>query len=255
MPRNQDSRLMEEFKDRESFTRDELLSFFLSIEPKLSKGTFGWRIYDLKNRNIIRTMQRGRYAISRKSIYTPECSSEMVEIAKQLAKKFSEIRFSIWDTSWLNEFSQLQTSKSMLVIDVEKGFEEALFYELKDNMHQEVFIRPDETAIYFYIAESQRPIIIKKLLTRAPLSQISAKDVEFFTPTLEKVLVDLLAEDKLFHFFQGSELIHIYGNAISKYTINFTKLFSYAKRREREEEIRQFMRNHIPHLVKEIGND
>jgi hypothetical protein len=46
--------------------------------------------------------------------------------------------------------------------------------------------------------------------------------------------------------------MHIYENAISNYTINFTKLFSYAKRRDREQEIKQFMTNHLCHLVGDI---
>jgi hypothetical protein len=46
--------------------------------------------------------------------------------------------------------------------------------------------------------------------------------------------------------------MHIYENAISNYAINFTKLFSYAKRREKEQDIKQFMANHMYHLVKDI---
>ena len=49
--------------------------------------------------------------------------------------------------------------------------------------------------------------------------------------------------------------MHIYENAINQYTINFTKLFSYAKRREREHEIKQFLTNHLFHRVKDIIND
>jgi hypothetical protein len=64
--------------------------------------------------------------------------------------------------------------------------------------------------------------------------------------------VDLFAEEKLFYYLQGPELIHIYENAISIYAINFTKLVGYAKRREREREIKQFMTNHMYHLVKDI---
>ncbi len=70
-----------------------------------------------------------------------------------------------------NEFAQHQTSRSTLFIEIEKGFEESLFYELKDTSRREVFLNPDKKAIDFYIAESKQPVIIKKLLTRAPLSK------------------------------------------------------------------------------------
>ena len=110
-------------------------------------------------------------------------------------------------------------------------------------------------AIDFYIAESNKPVIVKKLLTRAPLTKTSEKKIKFYTPSLEKILVDLFAEEKLYYYVQGSELIHIYENAITNYTINFTKLFSYAKRREREQDIKQFITNHMVHLVKDIIDD
>jgi hypothetical protein len=185
----------------------------------------------------------------------PDVSPSLLKITKQLTERFDEVKHCIWETSWLNEFSQHQTSLSMIIIEIEKGFEESLFYELKDTMHKEVFLKPDDIAIDFYIAESNRPVIIKKLLTRAPLSKRTEKEVKFYTPTLEKILVDLFAEKRLFHYLQGSELMHIYENAITNYTINFTKLFSYAKRRERERDIKQFMTNHMFHLVKDIIDD
>lgn len=255
MPKMLESRLIEEFKDKEAFTREELFHFYHYFEPELKEGTFGWRIYDLKNRNIIKPLKRGLYVISYKSKYKPDVSPKLLKIAKQLSEKFDGIKHCVWDTIWLNEFVQHQTSKSTLFIEVEKGFEESMFYALKDNLHREVFLNPDEKAIDFYIADSNQSVIVKKLLTRAPLMKRTEKKVKFYTPTLEKILVDLFAEERLFYYLQGGELMHIYENALSNYTINFTKLFSYAKRREREHEIKQFMTNHMFHLVKDIIDD
>lgn len=255
MPKVIENKLIEEFKDREYFSREELFDFFCYFEPELKEGTFGWRIYDLKNRNIIKTLKRGLYVISYKPGYNPEISTILLKIAKQLTEQFDEIKHCIWETSWLNEFTQHQTSRSMLIIEIEKGFEESLFYELKDRLRREVFLNPDEKAIDFYIAESNQPIIIKKLLTRAPLSKRTQKKIKFYTPTIEKIMVDLFAEERLFYYVRGSELMHIYESAITNYTINFTKLFSYAKRRKREQDIKQFMTNHMFHLVKGIIDD
>ena len=255
MPKVIENKLIEEFKDREYFSREELFDFFRYFEPELKEGTFGWRIYDLKNRNIIKPLKRGLYVISDKPRYKPDISPSLLKIAKQLTERFDEIKHCIWETSWLNEFGQHQTSKSTLFIEIEKGFEESLFYELKNTMRREVFLNPDEKTIEFYIAESNQPVIIKKLLTRAPLSKRTEKKIKFYIPAIEKILVDLFAEERLFYYVQGSELMHIYENAITSYTINFTKLLSYARRREREQDIKQFMTNHMFHLVKGIIDD
>ena len=255
MPKVLENRLIEEFKDKESFSRDELFQFYHYFEPELNEGTFGWRIYDLKNRNIIKPIKIGLYVISYKPLYKPDISPDLLKIAKQLSKKFDEVKYCVWETLWLNEFAQHQISKSTLFIEVEKGFEESLFYFLKDNSRREVFVNPDQKAIDFYIAESNQPVIIKKLLSRPPLMKRTENRVKVYIPTLEKILVDLYAEDRLFYYLQGGELMHIYENALSNYTINFTKLFSYAKRREREHDIKQFMTNHMFHLVKDIIDD
>jgi hypothetical protein len=255
MPKVLENKLIETFQGRESFTREELFHFFQDFEPELKAGTFGWRIYDLKNRNLIKPLKRGVYVISHKHQYASDVSPRLLKLAKLLSANFDGVKYCVWETDWLNEFVQHQISKSTLIIEVEKGFEESVFYSLREHSYREVFLNPDEKVIDFYISESNQPVIIKKLLTRAPLMKRSANKVDFYIPTLEKILVDLFSEDRLFYYLQGGELLHIYDNALSKYTINFTKLFSYAKRREKEYDIKQFMSHHMPHLVKEIADD
>ncbi|WP_317167815.1 DUF6577 family protein [Cyclobacterium sp. SYSU L10401] len=102
------------------------------------------------------------------------------------------------------------------------------------------------------MAESNYPAVIKKLFTRSAIGRRTKKRVKFYTPLLEKILVDLFAEGKLFYYLQGSEKMHIYQNATRTYALNFTKLFSYSKRRERDQDIKPFMKNHIYHLLKDI---
>lgn len=252
MPKIIENRLIEEFKDREYFTREDLFEFYRSFEPDLKEGTFGWRIYELKDKNIIRPLKRGLYVISYKPKYNPEISPELIKLAKRITDKFEDVKHCIWETEWLNEFSQHQASKRIILVEIEKDFIESLYYELKDSTRNELYFNPDDKAIDFYIAESNYPVVIKKLITRSPIAKRTEKRVKFYTPLLEKILVDLFAEEKLFYYLQGYELMRIYENIISNYAINFTKLFSYAKRRDREQEIKQFMTNHISHLVKDI---
>lgn len=245
-------KLIDEFKDRVCFSRDELLGFYLSFEPDLKEGTFSWRIFDLKNKNIIRPVRRGLYVISNKPVYKPVLSPHLIELAKQITTTFEDVNYCIWETEWLNEFSQHQSGKRIVLIEIEKDFLDSLYFEIKDSSEFELYLNPDEKTIRYYIAESNYPVIIKKMVTRSPVASRIEKGGQFYTPLLEKILVDLFADEQLFYFLQGSELSHIYKNAISNYAIDFTKLFSYAKRRDREEDIRQFLINHMPQLVKDI---
>jgi len=162
------------------------------------------------------------------------------------------VKYCIWDTDWINEFAQHQSKKKLIIIEIEKDFVESLYYELKDTFRFDFYLNPDEKEIDFYISESQNPVIIKKLITRSPISKRTEKRISFYTPLLEKILVDLFTESKLFYFHQGAELMHIFENVLKNYTLNYTKLFSYAKRRERAQDIRKFMTNNMHHLVKNI---
>ena len=81
-------------------------------------------------------------------------------------------------------------------------------------------------------------IILKKLITKSPIQTID--DVP--TVTLEKVIVDIYSEKKLFEAFQGSELLHIINNAVEKYAINTKTLLNYANRRSKREEIEVYLR-------------
>jgi len=255
MPKIIETRLIEEFKERESFSREELFEFFRFFEPNLKEGTFGWRIYDLKNKNIIKSIKRGLYTISYKPKYKPVLSSELIKLTKKVQEKFQDVKYCIWETDWLNEFSQHQTSKRILIIEIEKDFVESLYYYLKDTFKHDLYLNPDNKAIEFYISESDFPVVIKKLITRSPIGKRTENKLKVSTPLLEKILVDIFAGEKLFYFYQGSELMHIYENAIAHYTINFTKLFSYARRREREQEIKFFIMDNMNYLVKDIIDD
>lgn len=255
MPKIIEHKLMEEFKGREFFSREELMEFFRDFEPDLKQGTFGWRIHDLKNRNIIRPLKRGLYAIPSKPDFRPEVTPGLVRLAMRITDTFQDVKHCIWQTQWLNEFSRHQSGRRMTLIEIEKDFIESLYYELKDSTTNELFLNPDNKTIQYYIAESRHPVIIKKLITRAPIvetAETNESPAKLYTPSLEKILVDLFAEPRLFYYLQGPELIHIYENAIGSCAVNFTTLFSYAKRRQKEQAIRQFLTNTMPHLVKDI---
>lgn len=252
MPKIIENRLIDEFKNREDFSREELFDFYRNFEPNLKEGTFGWRISDLKERNIIKTVKRGLYIISYRPKYRPEISSELLKLGKKIGSKFEDVKFCLWETSWLNEFLQHQSSKCMIIVEIEKGYEESLYFEIKDNFKHDVYLNPHEREINLYITESNLPIVIKKLITRSPLSTRTENRVKVPAPQLEKILVDLFADEKLFYFYHGSELMHLFENALSRYTINYTRLFSYAKRRDKEEDLKSYLTNNMKHLIKDI---
>ena len=250
------NKLIHDFKDRESFSREELFTFFRHFYPGLKDKKLSWRISELKNKNIIRSLKRGIYTISEKPIYNPAISNHGVLLAKMIVEQFSHIDYCISETQWLNEFSQHQSSKRMIVIEVEKDFVESLFFNLRDTFPEfDFYINPDEKTFYYYVSESIKPVIIKKLISRSPIQKHKVQDVEIALPQIEKLLVDIFVDEKLYYPFQGYELVYMYENALKNYAVNFSTLFSYSKRRGKESEIREFLSEHLGHLVNGIIDD
>ena len=82
-----------------------------------------------------------------------------------------------------------------------------------------------------YVLSQDETLIIKRYILRTPVQWVDA----FAVPRLEKILVDLFVDKKIFMAFQGRELERIYRTALSDFNVDFTVLKNYAKRRGKYE--------------------
>ena len=78
-----------------------------------------------------------------------------------------------------------------LAYEIEKEFEESLYYFLNDSLQMNFFLNPDEKQIKFYISEVNSSVVVKRLVTRAPTIKIKEKKTTIPTATLEKIMVDI----------------------------------------------------------------
>ncbi|OGU35128.1 MAG: hypothetical protein A2068_13100 [Ignavibacteria bacterium GWB2_35_6b] len=239
--------IKEHFKNRESFLRDELYNFYKQFDPELNERTFGWRIFDLKKKNIINSVAKGIYTLSTKQIFKPQIDDKLLKINKILTTDFHDIKYCLWDTSWLHEFMIHQPVQKDFIVEAEAEIAESVFYKLKDNGIKDIFFAPHKNGINVYLMENMENVFIKIMLSRSPIQKIKKIKIA----PLEKILVDIFTEEKFFGAYQGRELINIFENAVKKYIINFSKMFNYARRKRREKELKEFTAKHFPQLLKE----
>ncbi|HEY5745539.1 MAG TPA: DUF6577 family protein [Chryseolinea sp.] len=232
-------RLRQHFEGHETFTKKELSDFYSLLEPKLNENTFAWRIYNLKAKKIIRAVSKTEFSLSYKPVYKPDLDKKLKDIYMLVDREFPEVKKSIWSTRWVADFMLHIPGRYWTILEVEKESVETVFSFLKENKYKEVFLQPKTKEIDWYIAESAQPIIVKSLVSLAPLQ----KNKKISVPTLEKILLDIFVESELYNVFQGRELGVIFNNAYNKYQLNFSKLLAYAKRRGKEEELIEFMSN------------
>jgi len=243
-----EKQLIGRFEKGKTFSRGDLYDFYLEYEPDLKDGTFGWRIYDLKKKNVIKSVGKGIYTLCDKPIYQPELNKSSKKIARLLDKNFSDLNYCVWESSWLNEFSNHQVNSCFIILEVEKELINSVFFNLKDKGVRNLFLQPGGREMEIYVLEKEKPVVLKCLISRSPLQKITDKKLEVNIPALEKILTDTYCDRDTFYFYTGKELEAIFENAINRYPIDFSRLLAYAARRGKEIEIKEFLTQKLNRL-------
>lgn len=212
-------------------SKAKLVDCITSDFPELKESTINVYLSRLKKEGIIKNPSRGIYALKGKKTYHPTIDSKLKRLYNKIKKEYPFVEFCIWDTKWLNEFMRHQPFKFYTVLEFDKDVTESVFYSLKEQGKQ-VFIEPDAETFDLYVNNSEDVIILKDLISEAPLSDIE----NIVVPTLEKLLVDMTIDTKVYAAQQG-EINSIYLNVFEKYEVNKNKMKRYAYRRNRENEV------------------
>lgn len=220
------------FAHGKSISVDDLIRFYKRFEETISRSTVDWRIYELNQQGILHRVARGTYSLSETNTFIPDVTLSMKQLYGSIRKQFPFAESCIWTTRWINEFMLHQPGRFYTIIEVEKDVMESVFFALKEQ-GKEVFLDPSDEVLNKYVIDTREPVIVTRLTSESPILKIDNVN----TVTLEKILVDLLCDEKLFAAQQGAELERIYRTAFEKYTVSTTKLLRYASRRSKKEEI------------------
>ena len=133
-----------------------------------------------------------------------------------------------------------QPGRFYTIYEIEKGGQEAAFEFLKDNNY-EVFISPSSELLNRYTSEINDTIIVKNLVTESPLQKIKSIN----TVTIEKMLVDVFSDKKIFSAYHGKTLLNIFETAFKRYSVDESRLLRYASRKNKKEEMKKFINSLI----------
>ncbi|MDF1546375.1 MAG: hypothetical protein P1P88_01045 [Bacteroidales bacterium] len=224
------------FKAKKSFEISDIIDFYLKIEPQIKNTTINWRIYTLMQKGVLNRIGRGKYTVKEGRIYIPEISSKIKSIHSKLSKEFPYLKTCIWNTSSFNEFMVHQPGRFYIIIEVEKDATQSVFYYLKENKYS-VFIEPSKDLIEKYIPDEKETLIVKSLVSEAPVQIINGIN----TTTIEKMLVDIFCDEIIFAAQQGSEMRNIFQEVLNKYIVNENRMLRYADRRRKKDAFRKYV--------------
>jgi hypothetical protein len=234
--KNNTATLFQHFENRESFTTNDVFGFFSQAEPDIKRATVNWRIHELARQGFFKRIGRGAYALGKGIGFSPTISKKHKTMFSRIKKQFPLIVFCCWHTSALKEFFQHVAGNDFLLLEVEREAVDGVFHFVKETS-KNTFKEPSRYAMENYVFDGKDTVIVKSLISEAPLQNVDAITV----PTIEKVLVDLVADSEVFFFLQGHEILNIFENATDKYTVNRDRLLRYAKRRNKKEEIEKIL--------------
>tara|TARA_B110000967_G_C18885465_1_gene563692 strand:- start:1755 stop:2483 length:729 start_codon:yes stop_codon:yes gene_type:complete len=217
------------FKDIESISVDAIFSFYQKYDSKVKKNTVSWRIYNLVDRGIIRRIGRGKYKLGKQKEFKPLLSEEIKNLYLKLKEEFPFLDISIWSTKWIAQWMLHIPNNYETILEVEKGSEENVFYFLSD-IRDNVFLNPSKDILDKYATRNEPIVIIKNLITDAPLQDVEQVKI----PSIEKILVDLIIDTQLYAAYQGRDLDSIIENAFQYNTIKKDTLLRYADRRRKK---------------------
>lgn len=230
-------------------TKADLHQFYTEKEPDLKDSTLRWRVYRLKESNLLRPVSRGLYSVNTataKLKFDPPATRGMNDLYRIYFKNFDMVQFALWSTEWIAEFLVHQPTHHFIVFEIEKEFTHSMFsYTQREG--KEAFLDPDSEIVTNYMLSKKNPVVIKPLLSRVPL-QTTRNSLPI--ASLEKILVDLFCDKELFIWYQGTELKNIFRNAWTNYELNLSTLMNYARRRRRYKQLLDFIKTSSVEMYK-----
>lgn len=224
------------FQGKGIFGIKDILLFYQESEPDIKQTTVNWRVYNLVQTGIISRVSRGKFSMGYSKNFIPEIRPSIKTLYKRIHKQFPYLQICLWNTSVFNEFMLHQPGRFYTLIEVEKDALESVFYFLSEK-YKNVFIDPSADTLTHYASRELETIIVKSLVTEAPVQKVDG----VVTVTLEKMLVDIFSDDKIFTAQQGHEMQIIFTESINKYTIQESRILRYADRKRKKEAFSKYL--------------
>lgn len=192
-----------------------------------------YTLNNLVKKGLLERTGRGKYILGlKRQLYTPTLENKIRGIYGLIQEEKPLLECCVWRTSIINEFTLHQAGRFAQMVEIERDGLEPVFDLLRDH-YPNVYLNPSDELLDRYIVYQNDAIIIIPLTSEAPTQNIDG----IKTTTIEKLLVDLIADIKLYEAFQGAELGFIIKEAFRKYPINKDKMFRYARRRRKGEKV------------------
>ena len=224
-------------KDR-TYSHKELARELEQLKPQLSRSAYNWAINNLVHSKALEKLGYDTYALPsgvKKNEYFPIYSEDSKKIIDMVAVNYQHVQFTVFETTLMNEFLNHLIAQNTIFLQVEKEVSIFVFRFLQEQGYKNVLYKPNKKDFDLYW--ERNCIVVTDLSSEAPLKTSAPHAI-----TLEKLLVDLVADKLISTTYSSSELPDLFQQAQDRYLLDKVRLFRYARRRNKQELLAKYLR-------------
>ncbi len=229
--------LIDDISKKDIYSHKELIGKLKNLKAGLSDGTYNWILSSLVREGQLFRQGYDTYCLSdgmTKAEYHPDYSQDAQRVMNDIQSKYPYVRFMVFETVLMNEFLNHLIANNTIFVQVEKDSSIFIFRYLQEAGYQNVLYKPDVLDLELYWAKDS--IIVTELISESPLRTDNPCEI-----LLEKILVDILADKLIATTFSKAELPEVFEQAESRYNIDKVRMLRYARRRNRQDEVKKYM--------------
>lgn len=222
--------------DKKTYCREDLFQALLSEKTDLTDSTFRWTLYNLLREQKIFKKDYDTYVTVKPAAlpaYKPDYSEKASILMEKLSEWYPDLGFLIFESVLLNEFLNHQIAQNTIYIQIERDVSSYIFDKLQEEYAGGVLYRPGRKDFGRYWKKDC--IVVLDLISQAPLSPDKPHEI-----TIEKMLVDIIADKSIAASFSPSEIPFVFENAMRSYQLDRRKMNRYAGRRGKALQIEKY---------------
>lgn len=198
----------------------------------IEREKLSWYLGKLCRMGKLRRVGRGIYTIQTANSFLVKANAKTRSLYRSLYSQYPFADFCVYSASVITPLLHDMMPNNTIYIETNRDTTQSVFEMLLPKYKGRIFLAPTKDIATTYIDFSKENIIVKPLVTEAPL----ALDGKVPVPTLEKLLVDTRV-DADYYYLHGIENLEMMRTAISHYDVNRNRLLRYADRRNTKDSI------------------
>lgn len=216
----------------DTISLDQAVQLVNQNEVDVPRSTIRWRLYDMVRKGSLQRIRRGVYTISKKREFSFHLSNRLVSYYTIAKEEMPFLKTCVWSSDVVKDLTRHHPNVSFDIVDTEKdGIESVKDVLLSNNI--KACLYEDFPSLKSSLISDERIVVVKQLITESPVVSYSSVVV----PRIEKLLVDIVCDDKIFEYLHGTELLYVYSQALERYNLQQDTLLRYARRRGAYEKI------------------